>query len=242
MYSPRAATSPEGLITVSVFDVTALPMYRRGDGRMFVPGVPGHAYTMLATNNTHRRIAVVATVDGMNVLCNEPGDPAGEAMVIAPGGSYSFKGWRVNDQDSDKFVFGDLAASVAVQATGSAENAGVLGFAAWREQDFRHDFDYGQPLAVASAGPVSRSATKGMMSADPPVSYGASSIGTGIGERQHDPVGRTTFHRTGHPDILVIGYDTEAELIRRGIYGPPDAEAFPGASTTGYGKFQHIHH
>jgi hypothetical protein len=62
-------------------------------------------------------------------------------------------------------------------------------------------------------------------------------LGTGIGEVQEDPVGRTTFERDGEPDILTIGYDRIQALDAMGITGPPGPQAFPG-SGTGYERYQ----
>lgn len=235
MYHPTSATSPTGLIRATVLVPAPLPMYRRADGRMFVPVVPGNAYTLLVNNLSAFRVEVITTVDGRHVLRPEPGDPrACRGQVIAPNDSYEFKGWRVNDSDTDEFLFGVPADSVAAQATGSTSNVGVLGFAAWREYERYPHFDYADvAVAAAVSSPVMRGSTaKGM------TTMGGGSVGTGIGARQHDPVGRTEFNRTGQPDILVIGYDTEAELARRGILAPPDADPFPGADT-GYGAFRH---
>lgn len=233
---PTTAASPSGTIEASVLvGGTARPLYRRSDGRLFAAGEPGRIYTLRVRNRTGVRVEVIASVDGRHVLKDEAADPrACHGLVIPAHGEYEFRGWRISDEQSREFLFGDPASSVAAQATGSGQNIGVIGFAAWRERDYGYQFlrggGYGgAPVAFASAGEVTRS-----MSASS--TMGPGSLGTGIGARQDDRVGRTDFTRSGEPDILVIGYDTEAELIRRGIAGPADPEAFPGART-GYEKY-----
>lgn len=231
---PNSAAMPRGTAQVSVIiDGTQQPLFRRADGRLFAAGVPGRPYTLRVRNTTGGRIEMIVTVDGRHVLKDEPGDlQACHGLVIPAYGDYDFQGWRISDDQTREFLFGEPAVSVAARATGSTANIGVLGFAAWREKS---DFYLGS-IATASAGP--------------PVTYGAASgeilrsanvsargtLGTGIGALQDDHVGRTDFTRTGSPDILVIGYDTETVLRERGIIGSPDPIAFPGTAT-GYEKY-----
>jgi hypothetical protein len=247
MHHPTAVTSPSGTIEASVLIAgTPQKLYRRADGRMFAPGVPGSAYALRVRNLTGTRVEVIATVDGRHVLKDEPGDPhACRGMVIHARGTYEFRGWRVSDDESREFLFGEPAASVAAQSTGSTANIGVIGLAAWRERD---PWPSTYPLASSGygGGGAGGFATRSMnpvatASAGAPVSANAAmdsagSLGTGIGASQDDRVGRTDFTRTGEPDILIVGYDTEAELIRRGILGPADPDPFPGV-LTGYEKY-----
>lgn len=241
---PVTAASPSGTIEASVLvGGTAQPFYRRADGRAFAAGAPGRIYTLRVRNRTGVRAEVIATVDGRHVLKDEPGDPrACQGLVIPAHGEYEFRGWRVSDDQSREFLFGEPASSVAAQATGSTANIGVIGFAAWSEREVQVHYGGagaydsilrgGAPdVAFASAGPVTRGVT-----ATAANTMGPGSLGTGIGAHQDDRVGRTDFTRTGEPDILVIGYDTEAELTRRGILGPADPDAFPGART-GYERY-----
>lgn len=233
---PTTVTSPAGTITASVLaGGVALPLYRRADGRMFASAVPGSTYTLRVRNLASVRVEVIATVDGRHVLRDEPGDSRScQGLVIPAYGTYDFRGWRINDDQSDDFVFGEPVMSVAAQATGSAENVGVIGFAAWREL-LRASY----PVAAAASASFDSDMTRSMSNKGAgPQSFGASSLGTGIGARKEDRVGHTSFTRAGEPDIVAIGYDTEAELARRGIIGPPDADPFPGAQT-GYASFRH---
>lgn len=243
--------SPHGFIEVTVIPLgshAGLPVYKRLDGRPFVAGVPGTAYTLLVRNLSGSRIEVIASVDGRNVLKDEPAHPHDcRGLVIAANGQYLFPGWRFNDDETGDFVFGTPAASVAAQA-GAPAHIGVIGFAVWTEQ-YKSSYSglekaavaagaasYGSPVlrggTAKSAMEYSIGATRGSES------YAASSIGTGIGERRHNPVGRTEFQRSPltEPDILEIGYDTEEALLERGIIRPLDPQAFPG-SPTGYDRY-----
>jgi hypothetical protein len=241
MHYPTTVTSPGTTVEASVLiDGRPVKLYRRNDGRMFAPGIPGSAYTLRVRNRTANRIEVIVTVDGRHVLKDEPGHPSDcHGMVLRPHDTYEFRGWRISDDESREFLFGDPGSSVAAQATGSAANIGVIGFAAWREREAWSLYG-GSPI-LRGTGHVTRDMAVATASAGP-ATFSADmestgSLGTGIGASQEDRVGRTNFTRiTGEPDILFIGYDTEAELVRRGIIGPADPDAFPGA-LTGYEKY-----
>jgi hypothetical protein len=236
MHYPTTITSPGGMIEVSVVvGARPLALHRRPDGLAFAAGAPGRAYALHVRNLTSSRIEAIVTVDGRHVLKDEPGDPhACRGIVLHAYCTYEFQGWRVSDEETREFLFGEPAAAAAAQATGSTSNVGVIGFAAWRERQTSYRLDSGilrgsAPVAYASAGFETRS----MNTAE----TRSGSLGTGIGASQDDRVGRTDFTRDGsEPDILVVGYDTEAELIRRGIIGPADPDPFPGART-GYEKY-----
>ena len=236
MYIGTSVQSPDGVIEVSVLmDGTAQPLYRRPvDGKVFVAGIPGRAYTLRVRNRGDRRIEVISTVDGRHTLKDEPGDTAAcRGLVFDARSAGEFTGWRISDKETREFIFGSPAASVAAQATGSQANTGVIGFAVYRERDyyFYHAYatqDSAWPVATASAAVFDSE----------PVTMRGGSLGTGIGERREDRVGSTSFTRAlGAPDILVIGYDTVDVLRERGILGPPEPDPFPGAGT-GYEKYE----
>jgi len=245
MLAGTTVRSPQGTIEASVLIAgQPVPVYRRTtDGALFVAGFPGAAYTLRVRNLTSGRIEILNAVDGRNTLKDEPADMrASTGMVFGPHQQGDFTGWRMSDDEASDFLFGAPERSIAAAATGSTANVGVIGFAAYREQQ-RHDYlrSAGAPVAFASGGPaqVSYGGAKGMSmgasaAADEPVSRG---LGTGMGERHHDHVGRTSFERAaGDPDVLAIGYDTSEALDAMGITGPAEPNPFPGAGT-GYEKY-----
>lgn len=231
MHYPTTIAGPGGTIEASVLIAgTPQSLYRRADGRMFVAGVPGSPYTVRVRNLTSARVEVILGIDGRHALSDDRADPhANRGMVLTPHQYYDFRGWRVSDAQTREFLFGNPATSVAAQA-GSTANIGVIGIAAWQERDYGLEY---ASVATASAGhPQARG-----LAASGFESHAAGSLGTGIGSYQDDRVVRTDFIRaSGEPEILVIGYDTEAGLIRRGITFPADPDPFPGR-TTGYENY-----
>lgn len=219
MHAGTSAPSPRGLFRAEVLIGGApQPLYRRDDGRYFTAGVPGQEYTIRVANHAGGRIEVITSVDARHVLDDEPADYRRCRGLVASGG-YEFKGWRVSDTETRAFVFGDPDASVAAMATGSTANTGVIGLAVYRER--RAAFP-----AVMDCYPSAKGLTR---SAD---------LGTGMGAAQHDPVGCTEFTRDGtEPDILAIGYATEARLREWGLIRPADPDPFPAAGQTGYARY-----
>jgi hypothetical protein len=217
--------SPGRTIEASVLVAGArLNLHRRSDGRPFIAGIPGAAYTIGVRNLTGSRIEVIASVDGRHVLRDETADPgACQGLVIPAGRFYEFAGWRLDDEAAREFIFADPAASVAAMATGSTSNVGVIGLAVHRERQAM-PASY-EAMDSYGPGPV-------MKGISPVAVASAGGLGTGIGERRDDHVGRTSFTRDGNPpDILVIGYDTEESLRAQGIIRPADPQAFPGQPT-----------
>ncbi len=237
--------SPSGFFEVSVLtretsgDLHLQQLYKRlTDGKVFVAGRAGSVYELNVRNLLSQRIEVINTVDGMNTLKEEEGDlEESLGLVFSPLSTHPFTGWRISDHETRQFVFGSPAGSVADQAVHSTENTGVIGFAAYREVSrvSRRGRAHGMTLGACATSDVAVAAAAagpgGMSSA---AEAPANSLGTHMGEKQEDYVGRTTFIRSGPPDVLVIGYDTEEAL--RDIMGAPEPNPFPRGST-GYSKY-----
>ena len=237
----RSASSPvqsvrtrQGRALVSVSSQGhPLAIYSRLDGRLFVAGTPGQPYVIEVHNQLGSRIEAIVSVDGRNVLKDEPAHPSSsQGLVIAAGARYSFRGWRDGDEETLAFEFGQPETSVAEMA-GDRSSIGVIGIAIYAEQVRIMDLAPSYPVGAAAAGyefsaGVTKGAEKGLSPA----------LGTGIGARQHDPVGRTSFRRApGETDIIEIGYDTRDNLIAQGIIRPADPSPWPALREEGYGRY-----
>jgi hypothetical protein len=235
-YTDRTAN-----IRVSVLiDGQPQPLYRRLDGKVFVAGAPGQAYALRVENLSDGQIEVVAAVDQRNVLKDEPVNlKTANGMLIRSRGSYTWKGWRLDDANVGQFVFGTPEVSVAAQATSSVSSTGVIGFAVYTE------LPYGgySPYATRSGG-----VSKGVSRGGPSLMGGASrggfeveerSLGTGIGATVSDGVQHVHFSRApGDPAIVGLGYHTYEVLDAMGLIRAGEPEPFPEPSTaTGYGAY-----
>jgi hypothetical protein len=242
MQAGKTAKSPGGTFEVAVL-IGGRPqdLYRRHDGQLFVAGAAGESFTLQVRNLAHGRAEFLTSLDGRNTLKDETADKYANTGLVLPGlTTTQFRGWRVTDYVVREFVFTFPEKSVAAVATGSTANTGVIGFAVYQEK--RRERPAYEVYAVASAGPpVSYGgvATRGM-SLDSSNAGGGSqaSLGTGIGDRVQDHVGRTEFTRApGEPDVLVIRYDTREALEAAGVIQVDEPSAFPGAET-GYAQYE----
>lgn len=215
-----------------------LPEYRhRGD--TWIAGAPGHRYSVRLTNTSGERVLVVLSVDGVNAVTGEDAHPSQAGYVLAPWQSTEVAGWRKSLDDIAQFVFTDLPDSYAAR-TGRPDNVGVIGIAVFREA---------RPVAYepppAPPPPIARERRAAKASA-PAAAHAESAaadtmaqqrIGTGHGQREWSPVGRTEFVRASrHPaQVSELRYDAYERLAALGIvprdhryYGYDTPRAFPG--------------
>jgi len=218
------------LIAVSVLiDNRRQPIYRRRyDGQPFVAGLWGSSFVLEVRNLHHGRIETISSVDGRNTLKDEPADAHhNRGMIISGHGTWTITGWRIDDNNTAEFVFTEPSASLEPMATGGNVNAGVFGFAVYKEREI-----YSTRISYTS------NHTYDLYAGERPKSLSRSAdMGTGIGDIRHDSVGHTTFNRADStPEIITIQYRSREWLERNGIIAPDEPNAFPGIGT-GYQQY-----
>lgn len=196
-----------------------LPLYPHR-GELWLPGEPGARYTVELFNQSGERLLAVVAVDGVNVITGETAAFHQSGYALAPGQRYEVNGWRKSRREVAVFRFTDLPRSYAAR-TGRPDDVGVIGVAVFREQAAR-------PAPQPPWGPYGhlppaqgRSAPEVQGKSIP---WGTGpQLGTGHGERERDRVRSTEFVRRSHrPDeMLLIRYDSHANLVARGIAPPP---------------------
>lgn len=122
----KTARSPQGTIEVSVLiDGLAQPLYRTPAGALFVAGAAGKTYRLTVRNLISSRTEVISTVDGRNTLKDEPGDVReNRGLIFGANSGGGFTGWRISDDETREFVFGEPDRSVAAQSTGLSSERG----------------------------------------------------------------------------------------------------------------------
>lgn len=116
-----------------------LSMARSGD-RHYVVGVAGDRYTIRVHNRTGRRIEVVASVDGLDVINGKEASVRRRGYVVNGYESVDIDGFRQSQGSVAAFRFGSVGDSYAA-AKSDARNVGVIGVAVFGEQR------YDQPTA-----------------------------------------------------------------------------------------------
>ncbi len=225
------------LVALEVVDRKAgqpLPVHRhRGQG--WIPGTPGHRYSLRLRNTTGAPLLVVVSVDGVNVVTGETASADQTGYVLTPWQVADIAGWRKSDQEVAEFVFAALPDSYAVR-TGRPHDVGTIGIAVFREAR-----PLPAPAVAHSAGSNAEAPADGA-GADASRSRVAresaaampSSIGTGHGARAWSPITRTTFERASAiPDqVRQWRYDDGNRLAALGIVPrglrPRRPDAFPG--------------
>lgn len=239
--------SARPLVDVDVIDRNTgawLPEYL-SRGQQWVPGVPGHRYSVRLTNTTGERVMVVLSVDGVNAISGETAGTQQAGYVLGPWQSTEIAGWRKSMHDVAQFYFTDLPDSYAAR-TGRPDNVGVIGVAVFRERrdpqpyyappisrgenEYERDGRYRDQARNDQAGrsehkaaaPAPRSSAREAASAD---AYGGAqqSIGTGHGDREWSPVNRTEFVRASRSPAQVsqLRYDDVHNLVAMGIMPQP---------------------
>lgn len=194
------------------------PLYRRyGDGKVFVVGGVGQAYSLRVRNLTGGRIEVATAVDQRNTQTDEPAITGRTRGLVIGGYCYhTFQGWRLNDRQVNRFVFAAPGGSIANQATDSTSGVGIIGFEVYREQ-------YIPPGMYPSCGPGAGYVpglmleTFGDPLSSPAAETAGPQLGTGMGATASEPVGTTRFTRSGGPSTLAIGYNTFEALQAMGL-------------------------
>lgn len=234
--------SSRPLVEVAVVDRDSgqwLPQYdHRGD--TWVAGRPGHRYSVRLTNTTGERVLVVLSVDGVNAVTGQTATPSQAGYVLAPWETTEIAGWRKSLDDIAQFVFTDLADSYAAR-TGRPRNVGVIGVAVFQEARAHY---YPPAPPIARGYDDGRERGLGQRRADAPAAADAmaeksasqQSIGTGHGQREWSPVGRTEFVRATRSPVQLtqLRYDDRPRLVALGVIPHPHhprfrdrPEAFP---------------
>jgi hypothetical protein len=242
--APVRAANGE-LVDVQIVDRTRnaqLAEYRHR-GSTYVAGRPGERYAVRLTNRSSARVLVVLSVDGVNAVSGETATPAQTGYVLSPWQSADITGWRKSDSEAAAFYFTALPDSYAAR-TDRPHNVGVIGVAVFRERvvlprprpfepvpysggrgaDDNRLADESPASPYASAAPTRER--------DAAMAQRSDKLGTGHGEREHSPIGRTAFERaTAQPaEIVQVRYDSHANLVASGVITPRRAvpDPFPG--------------
>jgi hypothetical protein len=220
-------------LTVEV-EGAAAPLYSAvdGSGRYYLEARKGARYTLRLANRTGERLAVLMTVDGLNVISGERQSVTqrGRMYVLDPWESADIQGWRTSLDDVRRFTFVDEQASYAARSGKANSRMGWIELAVYRE---RHRFTYRQAPDVSGATPRAEAPAPGareksgrddardqdesqkrQAGAAPAQSY----PGTGWGEQAHDPVQVVDFEAEASPaERVTLRYEYASALRALGI-------------------------
>lgn len=216
------------------------------EGRNYVLGSLGSRYALRVRNNTGRRVEVVASVDGLDVIDGKAGDYVSKrGYILAPWQTYDIEGFRVDMRNVAAFRFSTVPQSYAAR-TGDARNVGVIGvaffaerrpdppprpvYSTWGDADYRSS-----DTTAAESGPADGSwglggggkakrspsaagSASGRATADESANRGG--LGTEFGEARASRVRETTFvraSRTSPTQVVSVWYNDRAGLLAMGV-------------------------
>jgi len=243
-------TARGGLVDVEVLVAgQPAPLYAapgRWDRRYF-EAFRDRNYALRVHNRTDRRVGVLISVDGLNVVNGERSHQGrDESMyVLDPRETATIRGWRTSLDEVRRFVFVDEQRSYATrtgQANGDMGWIRVLAFAerraraAWPQRPGGAD-ERGSgatPEGLIEPAPLTESVPQECADrvqseeAEAPQASAKSHMrggrldsafpGTGWGERRADPVRETWFVAAAAPgDRLVFRYEYASGLLALGI-------------------------
>lgn len=119
----------------SWYSSNALDHYWAG-GAVFVIGIPGRNYTLKLENRTNKRMEVVVSVDGLDLLDGQPASVKKPGYIIPAKSSVTLRGMRIGGK-LYSLEFGSVSHSRASTAFGQkgARNVGVVGMACYEEDE-----------------------------------------------------------------------------------------------------------
>ena len=214
-------------------------------GTAWVAGHPGDRYAVRLSNRSGGRVLVVLSVDGVNAVSGETATAGQTGYVLSPWQTADITGWRKSDAEAAAFYFTALPDSYAAR-TDRPHNVGVIGVAVFRERvplprpvpfeptpysGSRRDGSSRQESerSAQDSGSAARASEGAAAPAAPAAAARADRLGTGHGEREYSPIGRTSFERASSQpaEIVQIRYDSHANLAAAGIISAPRRAALP---------------
>lgn len=106
-------------------------------GTRWIEGRKGSDFTLRFQNLTSRRILVVPSVDGLSIMDGETAiSDESSGYILAAYEHIDVPGWRLNNEDVAKFVFGKKGKSYAAKK-GKPTDVGVIGVAAFYEKAYQ---------------------------------------------------------------------------------------------------------
>ena len=238
-----------------------LTIYRHA-GKSWVEGRRGERFSIRIANHTRRRVEVVVSVDGLDVVDGERADHRSKrGYLLAPHQTYDIDGYRLSYSEVATFRFSDIGDSYAARR-GDARRVGVVEAAFYPGRrrpprprphpirprgGARKTWDEAPGDAGAADAPAPKAEEMAPHTLDdrswgghggilPRRPRARQRLGTEFGEARHSEVYETDFERADPrrpAQALSIRYDDRSGLAARGVLTAP---TLCGCSDGGFAK------
>ena len=108
----------------------------RYKGDSFIEGRKGSNFELKFTNNTWKRVEVVPSVDGLDVIDGEECGTESSGYVVNARDSITIPGWRLDNDTVAEFIFKDKKKSYASRSGKGTANVGAIGFMVFEEKQY----------------------------------------------------------------------------------------------------------
>ena len=221
----REVPSRSGPYSLELLDESGrtLPTFEHR-GRTWVLGRLGERYLLRVRNGSGRRIEVVASVDGRDVVDGRPASTGKRGYIVEPRGEVTIDGFRLSTESVAAFRFSSVPDSYAARM-GDARDVGVVGAAIFPERwrrpmpppiglRERSEPDVRDEAGRAEGAPAPGASAEARKSA--PQRPG---LGTAFGEEHGSRVQQVSFERESEwpAAVLTLRYDDERGLVAQGI-------------------------
>lgn len=115
----------------------AFPGYSIG-GRDYVVGDSGERYTIKIRNKSYRRVEVVLSVDGLDVMDGRAASTSKRGYIVPARSSRTVEGWRTSMSSVAAFRFGSVSDSYSARSGAGTRNVGVIGVAVFAEKVYTY--------------------------------------------------------------------------------------------------------
>ena len=103
-------------------------------GKRFVSGITGERYEIVVKNETDKRLEIVLSVDGLDVLDGKGATHKKRGYIVEPDGMLEVDGFRTSGESVAAFRFGTVPESYANLKKRGTANVGVIGVAVFQER------------------------------------------------------------------------------------------------------------
>lgn len=103
-------------------------------GKRFITGLIGERYEIVVKNETDKRLEIVLSVDGIDVLDGKGATPKKRGYIVEADGTLEVDGFRTSAESVAAFRFGTVPESYANLKKRGTANVGVIGVAVFQER------------------------------------------------------------------------------------------------------------
>lgn len=103
-------------------------------GKRFITGITGERYEIVVKNETGKRLEIVLSVDGIDVLDGKGATYKKRGYIVEADGTLEVNGFRTSAESVAAFRFGTVPESYANLKKRGTANVGVIGVAVFQER------------------------------------------------------------------------------------------------------------